>query len=42
MQYVTKDEIQEALENAKRLPPSMVEEEINLEPVVQKIKEMMK
>jgi len=39
VQYVQKDEIEEALHKAQELPPSMVEEEINLEPVVQKIKE---
>jgi len=39
VQYVQKDEIEEALHKAQELPPSMVEEEINLEPVVRKIKE---
>ena len=39
VQYVDADEIKNALEMAKKLPPSMVEEKINLEPVVQKILE---
>ena len=39
VQYIESDEIAQALEKAKDLPPSMVEEKINLEPVVQKIKE---
>jgi 3-deoxy-D-manno-octulosonic-acid transferase len=42
VQYVAMSEIASALEKAKELPPSMVEEEINLEPVVQKIKEYSK
>ena len=42
VQYVDPDEIAEALIKAKELPPSMVEEKINLEPVVQKIKEIIK
>lgn len=42
VQYVATDEIKEALENAKVLPPSMVEETIDLEPVVQKLKQYMK
>ncbi|UCM99861.1 lipid IV(A) 3-deoxy-D-manno-octulosonic acid transferase [Sulfurimonas sp. SWIR-19] len=37
VQYVEPDEIADALEMTKELPPSMVEEQINLEPVVQKI-----
>ncbi len=39
VQYVAADEIADALKTAKELPPSMVEEKINLEPVVQKILE---
>ena len=42
VQYVEPDAIEKALEKTKELPPSMVEESINLEPVVQKIKEFMK
>jgi 3-deoxy-D-manno-octulosonic-acid transferase len=42
VQYVAMSEIASALEKTKELPPSMVEEEINLEPVVQKIKEYSK
>ena len=42
VQYVDPDEIAEALIKAKELPSSMVEEKINLEPVVQKIKEIIK
>ena len=41
VQYVESNTIKEALENAKELPPSMVEEKINLEPVVQKLQEYM-
>jgi len=37
VQYVEPDEISNALEKAQELPPSMVEEKINLEPVVQEI-----
>lgn len=37
VQYVQRDEIAKALENAKELPPSMVEEKIDLQPVIQKI-----
>jgi len=37
VQYVEPKEIKSALEKAKELPPSMVEEKINLESVVQKI-----
>ena len=37
VQYVEHDEIKEALENASQLPPSMVEETINLEPIINKI-----
>jgi 3-deoxy-D-manno-octulosonic-acid transferase len=40
VQYVQHGEIFEALKNAKDLPPSMVEETINLEPVIKKIKEI--
>ncbi|MEO1938043.1 MAG: lipid IV(A) 3-deoxy-D-manno-octulosonic acid transferase [Sulfurimonas sp.] len=39
VQYVDKKDIADALHKAKELPPSMVEESINLEPVVQKLKE---
>jgi len=39
VQYVESDEIRDALEKAKKLPPSQVQEKINLEPVVRKIKE---
>jgi len=39
VQYVEPNEIEEALEKAEDLPPSMVEEEINLDPVIEKIKE---
>lgn len=39
VQYVENDEIATALENAKELPPSMVEEKINLKPVIEKILE---
>ncbi|QOP46311.1 lipid IV(A) 3-deoxy-D-manno-octulosonic acid transferase [Sulfurimonas paralvinellae] len=42
VQYVEPDEIAAALKQTKELPPSMVEETIDLEPVVQKIKEYMK
>ena len=38
VQYVEYDEIFDALKNAKDLPSSMVEEKINLEPVIRKIK----
>jgi len=41
VQYIESDEIAQALEKAKDLPPSMVEEKINLEPVIQKIREFM-
>jgi 3-deoxy-D-manno-octulosonic-acid transferase len=40
VQYVESEEILQALENAKELPPSMVEEEINLKDVINKIKEI--
>ena len=40
VQYVENDEIQDALVASKELPPSMVEETINLEVVINKIKEM--
>lgn len=39
VQYVESDEISIALETAKELPPSMVEEKINLKPVIEKILE---
>jgi 3-deoxy-D-manno-octulosonic-acid transferase len=39
VQYVEPDEIHKALVAAKTLPPSMVEEKINLEPIVKKILE---
>lgn len=39
VQYVERDEIAGALELAKELPPSMVEEKINLAPVIEKILE---
>jgi len=39
VQYVESDEISIALETAKELPPSMVEENINLKPVINKILE---
>ncbi len=41
VQYAKIDEIKEALQNAKELPPSMIEEQINLESVVQKIRGYM-
>jgi 3-deoxy-D-manno-octulosonic-acid transferase len=41
VQYVESDAIESALKKAKELPPSMVEEKINLEPVIQKIREFM-
>ena len=41
VQYVEGDTILEALIKTKELPPSMVEESINLEPIIQKIKESM-
>ena len=37
VQYIEPDEIHRALVLAKELPPSMVEEKINLEPIVKKI-----
>ena len=37
VQYVEPDEIHKALMNARKLPQSMVEEKINLEPIVKKI-----
>jgi len=40
VQYVEADEIHKALRECKELPPSIVEETINLEPVIQKIKEV--
>ncbi|SFV66408.1 Lipid IVA 3-deoxy-D-manno-octulosonic acid transferase [often with also] [hydrothermal vent metagenome] len=42
VQYVEPDAIATALEKTKELPSSMVEEAIDLEPVVQKIKQYMK
>lgn len=39
VQYVESDEIHRALMAGKELPPSMVEEKIDLEPVINKIKE---
>ena len=39
VQYVERDEIHRALLSSKDLPPSMVEETINLETVINKIKE---
>jgi len=39
VQYVEIDGICKALNDAKKLPPSMVEEKINLEPIINKIKE---
>ena len=39
VQYVEPEEIAQALLAAKELPPSMVEERINLEPVIEKILE---
>ena len=41
VQYVEGSEIKEALVKTKDLPPSMVEESINLEPIIKKIKESM-
>ncbi|OHE17069.1 MAG: 3-deoxy-D-manno-octulosonic acid transferase [Sulfurimonas sp. RIFOXYD2_FULL_37_8] len=38
VQYVERDEIHKALMKCKELPPSMVEEKINLEPVISRIK----
>ena len=40
VQYVDKSEIYEALLSAKELPPSMVEEKIDLESVIRKIEEI--
>ena len=39
VQYVEENEIENALINAKKLPPSMVEEKINLEKVIDYIKD---
>ena len=39
VQYVEPDEIHKALMKCKELPPSMVEEKINLEEIIKKIKE---
>lgn len=39
VQYVEPDYIHKALRDAQELPPSMVEEKINLEPIINKIKE---
>jgi len=41
VQYVESGAIVEALIKTKELPPSMVEESINLEPIIKKIKESM-
>jgi 3-deoxy-D-manno-octulosonic-acid transferase len=41
VQYVEADAIEKALEKTKELPPSMVEETINLEPVIEKILEYL-
>lgn len=41
VQYVELDAIEQALEKTKELPPSMVEEQINLEPVVHKIRDYL-
>ncbi len=38
VQYVSNDEIHRALRKSKELPPSMVEESINLEPIINKIR----
>ncbi|WP_304545349.1 lipid IV(A) 3-deoxy-D-manno-octulosonic acid transferase [Sulfurimonas microaerophilic] len=40
VQYVESDEILKALQNASELPPSMVEEKIDLQKVIEKIKEI--
>lgn len=40
VQYVEPEEIQDALVASKELPPSMVEEKINLDAVINKIKEI--
>ncbi len=40
VQYVERDEILEALIKAQELPPSMVEEKINIQPVIDKILEI--
>jgi 3-deoxy-D-manno-octulosonic-acid transferase len=40
VQYVEADEIHKALIEAKKLPPSMVEETIDLEPIIKKIQEI--
>ena len=37
VQYVERDEIHKALMRCKELPPSMVEEKINLEPIINRI-----
>ncbi len=39
VQYVESDYIHKALREAKELPPSLVEEKIDLEPIINKIKE---
>jgi len=39
VQYVEADYIHKALRDAKELPPSMVEEKIDLEPIIKKIQE---
>ena len=40
VQYVEPDEIHRALVKAKELPPSMVEEKIDLQPIIRKIEEI--
>ncbi|NOR57062.1 MAG: 3-deoxy-D-manno-octulosonic acid transferase, partial [Sulfurimonas sp.] len=40
VQYVEADEIHKALLSAKDLPQSLVEEKINLEPIIKKILEV--
>lgn len=40
VQYVEQNEIKEALNKTKELPPSMVEEKIDLQPVITKIEEI--
>jgi len=37
VQYVEPDYIHKALRDAQKLPPSIVEEKINLEPIINKI-----
>ena len=40
VQYIEPDEIHKALRKAQELPPSMVEEEIDLKPIIKKIEEI--